>query len=71
MMYNMYCDPVKNLVMFLPDGTSDAEILSLAAMTFPEKSQSPIKPTGFIDLYNAHATYALDEITPADVTFTI
>jgi len=68
MMYSMYCDPIKNIVMFLPDGTSDAEVLSLAALTFPENSETSIKPTGVVDLYNLHATYPVDQITPSDFT---
>ena len=54
MMYNMYCDPLKNLVMFLPDGTSDADVLSLAAAAVPEFSDASIKQTGYIDLFHKH-----------------
>ncbi|MCR5289332.1 MAG: hypothetical protein K6E51_05020 [Treponema sp.] len=69
MMCSMYCDPIKNIVMFLPDGTTDAEILSLAAMTFPDEGEETnLKPTGFIDLYNEHATYSLNDMLPEDVS---
>jgi hypothetical protein len=68
MMYSMYCDPVKNIVMFLPDGTSDAEVLSLGALTLPVNQETLIKPVGFIDLYNAHATYSPDKMAISDFT---
>lgn len=71
MMYNMYCDPLKNLVMFLPDGTSDADVLSLAAAAVPEFSDASIKPTGYIDLFHKHATYPLNEMTPAEFTLNL
>jgi hypothetical protein len=64
----MYTDPTKNLVMFLPDGVTDAEILSLCAVAFPEDDGSGTKPTGIIDLYNLHATYSLNEMTPNSFT---
>jgi hypothetical protein len=65
MMCTMYTDPTKNLVMFLPDGVTDAEILALCAVASPDNDDdSGIKPTGVIDLYNLHATYSLSEMTP-------
>lgn len=71
MMCTMYTDPTKNLVMFLPDGVSDAEILALCAVASPEEDSddgSGIKPTGIIDLYNLHATYSINEMTPNSFT---
>ncbi|HAH62016.1 MAG TPA: hypothetical protein DCL73_07950 [Treponema sp.] len=71
MMCTMYTDPTKNLVMFLPDGVTDAEILALCAVASPEDDSdddSGIKPTGIIDLYNLHATYSLNEMTPNSFT---
>jgi hypothetical protein len=67
MMCTMYTDPTKNLVMFLPDDATDAEILSLCAVSSPagdSVDSSGIKPTGIIDLYNLHAIYSLSEMTP-------
>jgi hypothetical protein len=67
MMCTMYTDVTKNLVMFLPDGVSDAEILALCAVAAPDDDSddvSGIKPTGIIDLYNLHATYSLNDMTP-------
>lgn len=69
MMYSLYTDPVKNIVMFLPDGMTDDEIMTLGAVAFPEDDSSNLKPTGFIDLYNLHATYPLNDITPDNFTF--
>ncbi len=68
MMCSMYCDPVKNLWMFLPDGTTDAEVLSLAATTFPEECNPYDKPTVVVDLSHEHATYPVEAITPSDFT---
>lgn len=73
MMCTMYTDPTKNLVMFLPDEVSDAEILALCAVATPEDLQDDrgMKPTGIIDLYNLHATYSLNEMTPNNFTVRI
>ena len=32
----MYCDSEKNLLMFLPDGITDAEIMALGSVAFPD-----------------------------------
>lgn len=67
MMCSLYTDPTKNLVMFLPDGVTDAEILALCAVASPDDDSddgSGMKPTGIIDLYNLHATYSLSEMMP-------
>ena len=71
MICTMYTDPTKNLVMFLPDDATDAEILSLCAVSSPVDGSddgSGIKPTGVIDLYNLHAIYSLSEMTPNSFT---
>ena len=71
MMCTMYTDPTKNLVMFLPDNATDAEILSLCAVSTPADDSddgSGIKPTGIIDLYNLHAVFSLSEMTPNSFT---
>lgn len=65
-MYNMYCDASKNLVMFLPDGTSDADVLLLAESSNPEFSESIAKQFGCIDLIHKHATYSINDITPTE-----
>jgi hypothetical protein len=67
MMCTMYSDPSKNLVMFLPDGVTDEEILALCAVASPDddgNDGSSLKPTGVIDLYNLHATFPLSQMTP-------
>lgn len=65
----MYSDPEKNIVMLLPDGFTDDEIIALGSIAFPEDIEDTggcNKPTGFINLYNLHATYELNEITPTE-----
>ena len=49
----MYCDSEKNLLMFLPDGDSNVG--------------SSKVPTGIINLYDLHASFSLDEMTPNDI----
>lgn len=71
MMYSMYCDPLKNIFLFLPDGTSDGDILSLAATTFPEFSESNLKPTTYVDKIHKHATYPINDVTPSEFAINI
>lgn len=66
----MYCDSEKNLLMFLPDGITDAEIMALGSVAFPDGDSnvgSSKVPTGIINLYDLHASFSLDEMTPNDI----
>ena len=59
----MYCDSEKNLLMFLPDGITDAEIMALGSVAFPDGDSnvgSSKVPTGIINLYDLHASFSLD-----------
>ena len=66
----MYCDSEKNLLMFLPDGITDAEIMALGSVAFPDGDSnigSSKVPTGIINLYDLHASFSLEEMTPNDI----
>jgi|WetSurMetagenome_2_1015567.scaffolds.fasta_scaffold36382_2 hypothetical protein len=73
MMCNMYMDPNKNLFLFLPDDMTDMEIMTLCSVVLPdeESSVSGVKPVGILDLYNLHATFELDKMTPNEFGITI
>ena len=67
MFMTMYSDSEKNVVMFLPDDITDAEVVQLGDVLFPDEEDcvgSADKPTGYIDLYNLHARYPIDTILP-------
>lgn len=67
---SMYCDSEKNLLLFLPDNMTDDQIMSLGSVAFPEEDceiGSSKIPTGVINLYDMHAYFSLDDITPNDV----
>ncbi len=69
MFMTMYSDAEKNVIMFLPDDATDAEVMQLGDVLFPDEEDcmgSSSKPTGYIDLYNLHARYQLDNIIPND-----
>ena len=67
---SMYCDSEKNILMFLPDGITDAEIMALGSVAFPDDESnigSGKTPTGIINLYDLHASFSLNDMTPNDI----